>query len=94
MNLLLKEKRRRIDALDTKLSALLAERLALASSMAGLKRKVRDPERETLVLNRAAGHIRNPELRAAVTTVYRELLKQGRRLQASVNRGRRGPAGR
>ncbi len=81
---LLLEKRRQIDALDTKLAGLLAERLSLAASMAGLKKRVRDPKREALVLERVAAPIRDRALRAAVRKIYRELMKQGRLLQAGA----------
>lgn len=80
------EKRRQIDAVDAKLSGLLAERLSLAASMAGLKKKVRDPQREELVLERASGRIGDRALRAAVLAVYMELLKQGRSLQSAARR--------
>ncbi len=81
---LLEAKRKQIDALDAKLSGLLAERLSLAASMAGLKNKVRDPKREALVLERVAARVRGTALRAAVLAIYRELIKQGRLLQAAA----------
>lgn len=83
-------KRRRIDALDARISRLLAERLALSASMAGLKKKVRDPERETAVLERAARQAGDRRLRAAVMAVYRGILAQGRALQAAARRRARG----
>ena len=96
MNVPLREKRRQIDAVDVKLSVLLAERLSLAASLAGLKKKVRDPRREALILERAAGRIGDRALRAAVLAVYRELLKQGRSLQSAARSGpgRRGSGSR
>ncbi|HOW89135.1 MAG TPA: chorismate mutase [Elusimicrobiales bacterium] len=87
-------KRRRIDALDARLSRLLAERLALSASMAGLKKKVRDPEREAAVLERAARQAGGRRLRAAVKAVYREILAQGRALQSAARRRGRGTAAR
>ena len=80
----LEEKRKKIDAIDVRLAALLIKRLAIASSLAGSKIKVRDPIREAVILKRAAGLTRNRELRAAVLAVYREILNQGRRLQNDI----------
>ena len=78
------EKRKKIDAIDVRLAGLLAERLILAAALAGLKKKVRDPIREAAVLKRAAGLVKDPELRLAVLAIYREIIKQGRRLQNDV----------
>jgi len=82
----LKDKRNKIDAIDNLLAGLLAERLSVAASMTGLKKKVRDSARETSVLRHAAGLVKNRELRPAVLAVYRELIKQGRRLQQAAKR--------
>jgi chorismate mutase len=93
MTNLLRKKRSQIDALDTELSGLLAERLSLAASMAGLKKEDRDLRREALVLERVAGPIKGCALRAAVRAVYLELMKQGRLLQAAAGAAlRAGPA--
>lgn len=79
----LEEKRKKIDALDTRLAGLLAERFSIVASLAGLKKKVRDPARETTVLKHAAGLVKDRKLRPAVLAVYRELIKRGRRLQSA-----------
>lgn len=83
MHDLLAQKRREIDVLDARLPGLLAERVSLAASFAGLKKKVRDLKREAYVLKRAAGRIKNKTLRPAILAVYRELIKQGLRLQSA-----------
>ncbi len=82
----LKDKRKKIDAIDGLLAGLLAERLSVAASMAGLKKRVRDSAREASVLRHAAGLVKNRALRPAVLAVYRELIKQGRRLQQAAKR--------
>lgn len=80
----LNEKRKNIDAIDARLAGLLAERLSAAAALAGLKKKVRDPVREAVILKRAAGMVKDRKLRPAVLAVYRELMKQGRRLQSGL----------
>ena len=82
----LEGKRKKIDAIDARLAGLLAERLSVAASLAGLKKKVRDPKREAVVLKHAAGLVKDRKLRPAVLAVYRELIKQGRRLQTASAR--------
>ena len=75
------EKRKKIDALDGRLAGLLAERFAVARSLAGLKKKVRDLRREAAVLRRAAASVKDKKLRPAVAAVYRELIRQSMLLQ-------------
>ena len=82
----LKDKRKKIDAIDSLLAGMLAERLSVAASMTGLKKKVRDSAREASVLRRVASLVKNRELRPAVLAVYRELIKQGRSLQQAAKR--------
>ena len=72
--------------MDARLAVLLAERLAAAASLAGLKMKVRDPAREAAVLKRAAALIKDRKLRPAVLAIYREIIKQSRRLQKANQR--------
>ena len=82
------EKRGEIDAIDARLAGLLAERFSVAASLAGLKKKVRDPAREASVLKRATGLVKDRKLRSAVLAVYREIIKQSRRLQKDSIRKR------
>ena len=83
----LEEKRKEVDRIDGRLAVLLAERLAIASSMAGLKKRIRDSAREAAVLQRAAGLVKDRKLRPAVMAVYREIIRQGLRLQrASIRK--------
>ncbi|MFA6433268.1 MAG: chorismate mutase [Elusimicrobiales bacterium] len=89
----LEKKRGRIDAIDARLTGLLAGRLSLAASMTELKKKVRDPGREAAVLRRAARRVKDRTVRPAVVAIYREIIKQSRRLQygpAGSRRARRG----
>jgi len=77
----LEKKRKKIDALDSRLAALLAERFGLVKSLAGLKKTIRDPEREAAVLKTAGGLVKGQALSSAVTAVYKEIFRQGRRIQ-------------
>jgi chorismate mutase len=77
----LAKKRKKIDALDARLAGLLAERFSVVMSLAGLKKKIRDPRREAAVLKRAAGLVKDKKLRPAVTAVYGEIIRQSRLLQ-------------
>ncbi|HBB66076.1 MAG: hypothetical protein A2X28_01285 [Elusimicrobia bacterium GWA2_56_46] len=77
----LEEKRKKIDAIDARLAVLLAARFSLAASLAGLKKKVRDPLREAAVLKHAANLVNDGRLRPAVLAVYREIMKRSRLLQ-------------
>ena len=80
----MEEKRKAIDALDVRLAGLMAERFSVVRSLAGLKKKVRDPRREAAVLKRAAARVKDKKLRPAVTAVYRELIRQSRLLQKKL----------
>ena len=77
----LEKRRKKIDALDSRLAGLLAERFSVVLSLAGLKKKVRDPRREAAVLKHAAASVKDKKLRPAVTAVYGEIIRQGRLLQ-------------
>lgn len=77
----LEKRRKKIDALDARLAGLMAERFSLVLSLAGLKKRVRDPRREAAVLKHAAGCVKDKKLRPAVTAVYREMIRRGRLLQ-------------
>lgn len=72
--------RRRIDALDRRIAALAARRFAAAAPLRRLKGRAADPARERAVLanaRRAAGR----RYAAAVDAVFRELIRQTKRLQ-------------
>ena len=87
----LEKKRAEIDAIDTRLAGLLAERLTIAASLAGLKKTGRDPARETAILKRVVGLVKDGKLHPAVKTVYREIIKQGRLLQKNIIKKRKFP---
>ncbi len=80
----LEKKRKKIDALDARLAGLMAERFSVVLSLAGLKKKVRDPRREAAVLRHAAGQVKDKKFRTAVTAVYKELIRQSRLLQKEL----------
>ncbi len=81
MENLLERKRKTIDAMDARLAGLMAERFSVVLSLAGLKKKIRDPRREAVVLRHAAASVKDKKLRPAVKAVYRELIRQSRLLQ-------------
>jgi len=77
----LRAARKKIDALDRRLAALLGRRFALAAPLAGLKKKVSDPARERRVLANARGNAGGKIYAAGVTAVFKEIIKQSKRLQ-------------
>lgn len=70
--------RRKIDALDTKIVALLNRRLALAAAIGRLKRRRGDSiyvaEREDQVLRKVRARNRGPLKDAALRAIYREVM--------------------
>lgn len=80
--------RKRIDRLDAQLLRLLNTRAALALRVGLLKkrqgRRLFDPKREQAVLRRVTGADRGPLSAQAVRAIYREILRQIRRLEQSV----------
>ena len=80
----MEEKRKAIDALDARLAGLMAERFSVVLSLAGLKKKIRDPKREASVLKHAAASVKDKKLRPAVTAVYRAIIRQSRLLQKKL----------
>ena len=83
----LRRLRRRIDALDRKLVALLNERATLAreaghAKMAAGRTAVRDAEREREVLLRVTMANTGPVPQADLLTIYRRLMALTRALEA------------
>ena len=80
--------RRRIDRVDARLLALLNQRAGLAVRVGRLKQRSGtrsfDPARERAILRRMADANGGPLSREAVRTVYREILRQSRRVEQSV----------
>ena len=89
--------RRRIDALDRRIVALLAERTRLGVEMGAVKaaagRAVRDPEREREVLLRVATANGGPLPQADLLALYLRLMAATRRLEADARRHSRGGSG-
>lgn len=69
-----REVRRRIDALDRRIAALLVARLRLLDGFKAFKPRVRDRGREGVVLRRVSGH-RRPRDAAFLLAVYREVIR-------------------
>ncbi|HWP62128.1 MAG TPA: chorismate mutase [Candidatus Binatia bacterium] len=86
----LRRLRRRIDALDRRIVALLNERAKLALAVGQAKRAagwraVRDLERERDVLDRVAAANTGPLPEAALLAVYRRVIAATRALEARRN---------
>lgn len=73
--------RRKIDAVDSRLAALLARRLALAAPLRALKGRASDPARERRVLANAARSA-GRAYSAAARAVFSEIIRQTKKLQA------------
>jgi chorismate mutase / prephenate dehydratase len=94
----LRRLRRRIDALDRRIVALLNERAELAreagrAKTAAGRRAIRDAEREREVLLRVTMANTGPVPQADLLTIYRRLMSMTRALEAR-DRARGRPAGR
>jgi chorismate mutase / prephenate dehydratase len=82
--------RRRIDALDRKIVALLSERtrvgLEVGAAKAADGRAVRDADREREVLLRVAAANQGPLPQADLLALYRRLMTTTRRLETEARR--------
>jgi len=90
----LRRLRRRIDALDRRIVALLNERAALGREVGRVKAgggrgPIRDPEREREVLLRVTMTNGGPLSQADLLALYRRLMAATRRLEAADRRSRR-----
>ncbi|MHB0995949.1 MAG: chorismate mutase [Elusimicrobiales bacterium] len=73
--------RRKIDALDLRIAALLARRFAAAAPLRRLKGKAADPARERRVLANARRAAGKTTYAAGVSAVFSEIVRQTKRLQ-------------
>lgn len=84
--------RRRIDALDRRVVALLNERARVARELGRLKaaegRAVRDPDREREVLLRVAAANEGPLAQTDLIALYRRVMTATRRLESLDRRAR------
>lgn len=84
----LKQLRRRIDGVDAQLLRLLNRRASFALRVGALKkrqgRRLFDPRRERAILRRMSHANHGPLTAAAVQAIYREVLRQIRRLEHSA----------
>jgi chorismate mutase len=91
----LEESRKLIDEIDTEIVALLNRRAELSRQIGDLKTRaglpVRDPDREEIVLRKIVRDNSGEIDPSSLTRIYREVLKESRRiqtrLQASSKRG-------
>jgi chorismate mutase/prephenate dehydratase len=86
----LRRLRRRIDALDRRIVALLNERAALAVAVGRAKRAagwaaIRDLERERDVLDRVAAANAGPLSEADLRAIYERIIAASRALEADRN---------
>ena len=84
----LQQLRKRIDQVDRRLLCLLNQRAVLALRVGRLKkrhgRSLFDPRRERAILRQLTRANRGPLPAQAVRVIYREILRQVRRLGQSV----------
>ena len=84
----LQQLRKRIDQVDRRLLRLLNQRAGLALRVGRLKkrhgRSLFDPRRERAILRQLTAANRGPLPAPAVRAIYREILKQVRRLEQSA----------
>ena len=84
----LQQLRKRIDQVDRRLLRLLNQRAGLALRVGRLKkrhgRSLFDPRRERAILRRLTSANHGPLPAQAVRAIYREILRQVRRLGQSV----------
>jgi chorismate mutase len=90
--------RRRIDALDRRIVALLSERAALGlaageAKRAAGRRALRDAERERAVLERIAADNPGPLPDDELLAIYRRIISATRRLESAARRSRGAGAG-
>ena len=81
--------RQEIDAIDDEILRLLSRRAALALQVGQVKKRegkrVFDPEREKAVLRRVAAANKGPLSTTAIEHIYREIVRQHRRLAQFVS---------
>ncbi|NTV98204.1 MAG: chorismate mutase [Chlorobiaceae bacterium] len=81
----IEEWRKKIDAIDQKLAALLCERLHCAQNISSLKsmlgEQVLQPEREKEVLYNVMNHADSPLISQALEKIYRCILEESRLVQ-------------
>ncbi|NTV93283.1 MAG: chorismate mutase [Chlorobiaceae bacterium] len=81
----LEQWRKKIDALDRQLSALLCERLHCAQNISTLKasigEQVLQPEREKEVLNNVLGHADSESTAGVLEKIYRCIIEETRLFQ-------------
>jgi chorismate mutase len=81
----LDEWRKKIDALDQQLSALLCERLDCAQNISALKLRIGEqvlqPQREKVVLSNVLNHADSPLKAHALEKIYRCIIEESRLFQ-------------
>ena len=84
----LEESRKLIDEIDTEIVALLNRRAAISRQIGQMKTRaglpVVDIEREEVVLRKIARDNAGGIDKQALTRIYREVLRESRRIQTSV----------
>ena len=77
--------RKQIDAIDNELSTLLLRRLEIAAVLGNLKQElgmpVKDPERETVVLEKVRAKLTSSDLAEHVQRIYHAILNEACKVQ-------------
>jgi chorismate mutase len=76
----LKEIRSEIDRLDDAISELLRERLSLVISLAGIKDRIEDPQRETEIIHRLHESCATNEEKEYTKAVYERIFESGKKI--------------
>ncbi len=86
----IRERRKKIDALDDALLRLLNQRAAIAYQVLRLKRDagiaIFDPQRESDVLSRLSAENRGPLDASAITTIFRCIVTEVRKAEEAENK--------
>ncbi len=84
----LEQLRKHIDLVDRRLLGLLSQRARLAVQVGRLKKRqgkrLFDPTRERAILRQLTHHNHGPLPPHAIQAIFREILRQARRLERSV----------
>ncbi|MGX7030302.1 chorismate mutase [Vagococcus zengguangii] len=83
----MEQARRQIDELDQQIVALLEKRMKVVEQVIAIKqaqtREILDSEREEKVMEKVTNHVKHPQYRPCIQSIYEEILKCSKEYQAS-----------